>query len=245
VETNNRLIRGIFYASSSPPHHLHPKFVKIAQAKAVWPSHKTRDRYFLPRCHCVRLSVFVGQSDRGRGGVVLSAKGNFTYQYSLLIAHHLVTRWHEMTREQSLVSCIYQTELINDGATTRTRTIVVGFPSKYVLAEIPTPNILAIQNALAPARAASLNAFGGICLKCSICGKDETAFVCSTVVAYRATNRDLNAVEIGCYVFFGNHRAPVLVDNEHQNKHQTLILSERFICVCNDHHCISEARVMT
>lgn len=147
-----------------------------------------------------------------------------------------------MTREQSLVSCIYQTELINDGATTRTRTIVVGFPSKYVLAEIPTPNILAIQDALAPARAASLNAFGGICLKCSICGKDETAFVCSTVVAYRATNRDLNAVEIGCYGFFGNHRAPVLVDNEHQNKHQTLILSERFICVCNDHHCISEAR---
>jgi hypothetical protein len=132
---------------------------------------------------------------------------------------------------------------MNDEATTRTRTIVVGFPSKYLLSEMPTPNILAIQRALAPARAAALNAFGGLCLKCSICGKDEPATsVCSSVVAYRATNRDLNAVEIGCYGFFGNHRAPVLVDDEHQNKHQTLILSERFICVCNDHHCISEAR---
>jgi hypothetical protein len=40
-----------------------------------------------------------------------------------------------------------------------------------------------------------------------------------------------------------NHRAPVQVDDdEHQNKHHTLIVVERFICLCNDHRCISEAR---
>lgn len=147
---------------------------------------------------------------------------------------------HEMTREKYLISCIYHTEISNEGAT-RTRTTVVGFPSKHSLMEMPTPNILAIQRALAPARAASINAFGGLSMKCSICGGNDAANVCSTVVAYRAMNRDLNAVEIGCYGFFGYHRAPVPVD-DNENQHQTLTVVEHFICVCNDHRCISEAR---
>ena len=66
---------------------------------------------------------------------------------------------------------------------------------KYLVAEL-------VQRALAPARAASLNAFGGLCMKCSICGKDDAATnVCSTVVAYRVTNRDLNAVEMDAMDF--------------------------------------------
>ena len=150
---------------------------------------------------------------------------------------------HEMTREKCLISCIYQTEIIINEGATRTRTVVVGFPSKYSLVEMQTPNILAIQRALAPARAASLNVvFVGLSMKCSICGDNDAENVCSTVVAYRATNRDLNAVEVGCYGFFGYHRAPVQVDDERQNKYQTLIVVERFICLCNDHRCISEAR---
>lgn len=168
------------------------------------------------------------------------------FLFSLLLSLRLIWCRHcssgtlgkyEMTREKYLISCIYHTEIINEGAT-KTRTTVVGFPSKYSLAEMPTPNILAIQRAFAPTRAVSLQAFGGLSMKCSICGEDDAANICSTVVAYRATNRDRNAVEIGCYGFFGYHRA----EDEHQSKHQTLIVSERFICVCNDHHCLSEAR---
>ena len=128
------------------------------------------------------------------------------------------------------MSCIYRTEVFN-----ATRTTVVGFPSKQMLAEMPTPNPLAIKRALAPARAATLIASG--LLSCATCGK-EASNVCSSLVVCRGTNRSANAIEMGCYAFHTHHGH--LLDGE--DKYQVLLFSERNICSCSDQRCISEAR---
>ena len=121
------------------------------------------------------------------------------------------------TEEQSPTSCIYRTEIFSGGRQTVTRTSVVNFKSKRTLAGITTPR--AFQRALLPARAASLMASGS--LKCATCDR-EASNVCSSVTACRGTNRSAISAE----------------------KYLVLLLSERLICSCNDHRCISEARRM-
>lgn len=127
------------------------------------------------------------------------------------------------TEEQSPTSCIYRTEIFSGGRQTVTRTSVVNFKSKRTLAEITNPYISlaprAFQRALLPARAASLMASGS--LKCATCDR-EASNVCSSVTACRGTNRSAISAE----------------------KYLVLLLSERLICSCNDHRCISEARRM-
>ena len=121
------------------------------------------------------------------------------------------------TEEQCLTSCIYRTEIFSGGRQTVTRTSVVNFKSKRTLAGITNPR--PFQRALVPARAASLMASGS--LKCATCDR-EASNVCSSVSACRGTNRSANAVE----------------------KYHVLLFSERLICSCCDHHCISAARRM-
>jgi hypothetical protein len=128
-----------------------------------------------------------------------------------------------VTDERCLTSCIYRTEIFSGGSPHTTRTTVVNFKSKRTLAEITNPNISlaprAIQRALVPSRVASLIASGS--LKCHTCYK-EASKICSSITACRGTNRSANAVE----------------------KYHVLLLSERLICSCSDHRCISEARRM-
>lgn len=118
------------------------------------------------------------------------------------------------TEEQCPTSCIYRTEIFSGGRQTVTRTSVVNFKSKRISL---APR--AFQRALLPARAASLMASGS--LKCATCDR-EASNVCSSVTACRGTNRSAISAE----------------------KYLVLLLSERLICSCSDHRCISEARRM-
>jgi hypothetical protein len=127
------------------------------------------------------------------------------------------------TEKQCLTSCIYKTEIFSGGSQAATRTTVVNFNAEMTLAEITNPNISlaphAFQRALVPARATSLIASGS--MKCATCDR-EASNVCSSVTACRGTNRSANAVE----------------------KYHVLFFSERLICSCSDHRCVSEARRM-
>lgn len=126
-----------------------------------------------------------------------------------------------LTGEQSLISCIYQSEIFSGGGPPRRRSTVVNLKSKQPLTKMTSSNIalapLAMQRAFVSARSASLIASGS--LKCATCGR-EASHVCSSVSACREMNRGGNGVE-------QNH---------------VLLYSERLISSCSENRCISEAR---
>ena len=116
-----------------------------------------------------------------------------------------------LTQDHSLITCIYNAETQSSGTLFQS-TAVVGFRR---LDGNGSLNLLSIQRALAPTKAAALVAVP--CLKCANCDSDATNSCSSIIASQESTGPDEKSI--------------VLIN-----------FTERIICSCNDENCLSQAR---